>query len=164
MGLFRNRNSWNKPNILFVLELLSFQNGCKTFIVTLLVSDMSVINSGPNRKNYSDHSSYSYSGIVPQKHPVTCICLDNSSASFPFPLYSNVESDTSVVISRSFLESTAENSDSEALSQALVSVTATQWLLSVTVSFLFPAHPFRKPAQHLNLHFCRFYKSGISRA
>ena len=32
--------------------------------MTLLTgSDMSVINSGPKRKNYSDHSSYSYSGI-----------------------------------------------------------------------------------------------------
>ena len=38
------------------------QSGCKTFIVTLLTgSDMSVINSGPKRKDYSDHSRYSYS-------------------------------------------------------------------------------------------------------
>ena len=30
-------------------------------------SDMSVINSGPKRKNYFDHSSYSYSGIGPKE-------------------------------------------------------------------------------------------------
>ena len=30
-------------------------------------SDMSVINSGPKRNNYSDHSSYSYSGIGPKE-------------------------------------------------------------------------------------------------
>ena len=30
-------------------------------------SDMSVINSGPKRKNYSDHSSYSYSRIGPKE-------------------------------------------------------------------------------------------------
>ena len=51
-----------------VRSLLSFQSGCKTFIVTLLTgSDMSVINSGPKRKNYSDHSRYSYSGIGPKE-------------------------------------------------------------------------------------------------
>ena len=32
-------------------------------------SDMSVINSGPKRKDYSDHSSYSYSRIAPKTHP-----------------------------------------------------------------------------------------------
>ena len=42
--------------------------------VTLLTgSDMSVINSGPKRKNYSDHSSYSYSGIGPQKRVLRVI-------------------------------------------------------------------------------------------
>ena len=36
-----------------VRSLLSFQSGCKTFIVTLLTgSDMSVINLGPKRKDY----------------------------------------------------------------------------------------------------------------
>ena len=51
--------------ILFVLGLLSFQSGCKTFIVTLLTgSDMSVINSGPKRKDYSDHSGYSGIGSL----------------------------------------------------------------------------------------------------
>ena len=29
---------------------------------------MSVINSGLKRKNYSDHSSYSFSGIGPKEH------------------------------------------------------------------------------------------------
>ena len=33
-------------------------------------SDMSVINSGPKRNNYSDHSSYSYSGIGPKNAPL----------------------------------------------------------------------------------------------
>ena len=55
---------------LLVLVLLSFQSGCKSFIVTLLTgSDMSVMNSGPKRKDYSDHSSYSYPGIGPQNAP-----------------------------------------------------------------------------------------------
>ena len=50
-----------------VLRLLWFQNGCETFIATLLTgSDMSVINSGLNRKYYSDHSSHSYSGTYPK--------------------------------------------------------------------------------------------------
>ena len=45
-GLFRNRNSWNKPNNC-LFSGYSDQSGCKTFIVTLLTgSDMSVINSG----------------------------------------------------------------------------------------------------------------------
>ena len=44
--------------------------GCKTFIVTLLTgSDKSVMNTGPERKDYSDHSSYSYSGIGPEIAP-----------------------------------------------------------------------------------------------
>ena len=47
---------------MLVLELLSSQSGCQTFIVTLLTgSDMSVINSGPGR------SSYSYCGIGPKE-------------------------------------------------------------------------------------------------
>ena len=53
---------------MFVLGLFSFQSGCNTFIATLLTgSDMFVINSGPKRKDYSDHSSYSYSGIGPKE-------------------------------------------------------------------------------------------------
>ena len=51
----------------------SFQSGSKTFIVTLLTgSDMSVlINSGPKRKDYSDHSSYFYSGIGPKERALS---------------------------------------------------------------------------------------------
>ena len=58
---------------MFVFGLLSFQSGCKTFIVTLLTGSnnvMSVINSGPKSKDYSDYSSYSYSGIGPQNAPL----------------------------------------------------------------------------------------------
>ena len=48
----------------------------KPFIVTLLTgSDMSVINSGPKRKNYSDHSSYSYSGIGPKERALNLTLL-----------------------------------------------------------------------------------------
>ena len=40
--------------------------------MTLLTgSDMSVINSGPKRKDYSDHSSYSYPGIGPKERAFT---------------------------------------------------------------------------------------------
>ena len=75
LGLFRNRNSWNKPdNCSF--SGYSHSSGCKTFTVTLLTgSDMSVINSGPKRKNYSDHSSYSYSGIGPKECAPKTFCL-----------------------------------------------------------------------------------------
>ena len=46
LGLFWNRNSWNKPNNYCSFLGYSFQSGCKTFIVTLLTgSDMFVINS-----------------------------------------------------------------------------------------------------------------------
>ena len=66
LSLIRNRNSWNKPNNCS-FSGYSFQSGCKTFIVTLLTgSDMSVINSGPKRKDYSDHSSYFYWSLFSQ--------------------------------------------------------------------------------------------------
>ena len=38
---------------------------------------MSLINSNPKRKNYSDHSSYSYSGMGPKE------CVQNASESDP---------------------------------------------------------------------------------
>ena len=45
-------------------------------MVTLLTgSDMSVINSGPKRKDYSDHSSYSYSGIGPKERALKLTLL-----------------------------------------------------------------------------------------
>ena len=40
-------------------------------------SDMSVINSDPKKKNYSDHSSYSYSGIGPKERAL------NYNGAFP---------------------------------------------------------------------------------
>ena len=62
-----------------MLGLLSFQSGCKTFIVTLLTgSDMSVINSGPKRKDYSDHSSYSYSRIGPKERALNMLLLSQA--------------------------------------------------------------------------------------
>ena len=73
LGLFWNRNSWNKykPNNCS-FSGYSFPSGCKTFIVTLLTgSNMSVINSGPKRENYSDYSSYSYSMIGPKEHTLS---------------------------------------------------------------------------------------------
>ena len=56
LGLSQNRNSWSKPNnCSFSGYRTLIPDGCKTFIVTLLTgSDMSVVNSGPKRKNYSD--------------------------------------------------------------------------------------------------------------
>ena len=72
LGLFRNRNSWNKSNNCSFLGYSYSRSGYKTFIVTLLTgSDMSVINSGPKRKDYSDQSSYSYSGIGPKERALT---------------------------------------------------------------------------------------------
>ena len=38
---------------------------------------MSVINSGPKRKNYSDHSNYSYSGIGPKERALNIDCMEH---------------------------------------------------------------------------------------
>ena len=61
----------------------SLQSDCKTFIVTLLTGfDMSVINSDPKRKNYSDHSSYSYSGLSPKERSLNSQPLFGSCPGF----------------------------------------------------------------------------------
>ena len=73
LGLIRNIGIVGiRKTIVRSRAILSFQSGCKTFIVTLLTGfDMSVINSGPKRKDYSDHSSYSYSGIGPKERAIS---------------------------------------------------------------------------------------------
>ena len=80
-GLFQNRNGWNKPNnnnCLFLgysdsRVMRCPRRGCKTFSDTVnWFWPVSVINSGPKRKKYSDHSSYSYCRIGPNKCTLSC--------------------------------------------------------------------------------------------
>ena len=53
--------------------------------MTLLTgSDMSVINSDPKRKDYSDHSSYSYSGIRQEKNRGEGVRMDEHGLFFNF--------------------------------------------------------------------------------
>ena len=71
MGLFRN--SSNKPNNCSFSGYSRSRVAVKPCIVIVILltgSDMSVINSGPKRKNYSDHSGYSYSGIGPKERAI----------------------------------------------------------------------------------------------
>ena len=55
---------------------------------------MSVINSGLKRKDYSDHSSYSYSGIGPKEATIritTYICIKVSFLPVLFELWKLME-------------------------------------------------------------------------